>query len=201
MRIAPEILHDLKTERAEVLPPLPIALRLVPILFYLAAFATILLASVTIAQIGQATGVLEGARQRATDAQTALNESKIARSALEARAKRASDVLRWVEGSVNVQPLAVSIARSTGEQASIIELALTRSDTANRQIQLALRLQANSTNELEPVLAAIRAADFRPFSAQQSQAENEVNYEASLIRQVDRPLVEEVSEQTPAPQP
>lgn len=186
MKIASEILHDLKTERPDVLPPLSMTLRLVPILFYLSAFGAVVLAGITIAQIGQATSQLEQANRRATEAQTQFNATKTARTALEAKAKRASDVLRWVEGAVNIQPLAVAIARSTGERAGIVELALTRGDVASRQIQLALKLQATGTDELEPVIAAIRASEFRPFSAQQSQSENEISYEATLIRQADR---------------
>ncbi len=188
MRIEPETIHDLKTERPDVLPPLSMTLRLVPILFYLSAFGAIVLAGLTIAQIGQASGQLEAVNRRAAEAQTQLDQTRTARASLEGRAKRASDILRWVEGAVNVQPLAVAIARSTDAGAGILELALTRRESANRQIQLTLKLQASGTAALEPVIEAIREADFRPFSAQQTQTENEISYEATLIRQTDREL-------------
>lgn len=201
MKIEPEILHDLKTERPDVLPPLSMTLRLVPILFYLTAFGAVVLAGLTVAQIRQASGLLVAANERAAAAQTHLDETKVARTALEGRAKRASDVLRWVEGAVNVQPLAVAIARSTGQTAGIVELALTRGESSNRQIQLAIKLQAMGTDALEPVIEAIRESEFRPFSAQQSQAGNEVSYEATLIRQVDRAATEAEETVTPSPTP
>ncbi len=183
MIIAPETVHDLKMGRPDVLPPLAVTLRLVPLLFYLCTFAAIVLSTVTILQIGQANGELLAARERGAEAQTNLERTKIERAALETKAKRASDVLRWVEGSANLQPLAVAVADSVSERAAIVELDLSRDTATDRQVQIAIKLQASEGAALEPVIAAVRGADFRPFSAQQSQEGNQIAYEATLIRQ------------------
>jgi hypothetical protein len=167
-----------------VLPPLAVTLRLVPILFYLCALAAAVLSSVTILQIGQANAELMAAQTRELEAGAQLDQTKIERAALEAKANRAGDVLRWVEGSANIQPLAVAIAASLSERAAILELDLSRDTDTDRQVQLALKLQASGGDELETVIEAVRDANFRPFSAQQSQEGNQIAYEATLIRQV-----------------
>ncbi len=183
MNIPPEIVHDLKTERTDVLPPLAVTLRLVPILFYLCALAAVVLSSVTILQIGQANGELVAAQARESEAQAQLARTKIERAAIEVKSKRAGDVLRWVEGAANIQPLAVAISASLSARAAIVELTLSRDDETDRQVQLAVMLQASGSDELEPVIEAVRVANFRPFSAQQSQDGNQIAYEATLIRQ------------------
>lgn len=184
MLIPREIVHDLKTERADVLPPLPMAMRLVPISFYLIALATIGFATLTALQIAQAVGQLESAKARTLEATRQLETTTAARTDLDAQAKRASDFLQWVEGSVQVQPLVVAIARSISERSAITELALARDGESNRQIQLLLRFQGTDPTQIEETVEAIRNAAFRPFSPRQSQEGNRMDYEASLIRQV-----------------
>lgn len=183
MYIPPEIVHDLKTERTDVLPPLPAVVRLVPILFYLSAASGILLSVLTVLEIGRTTGELAAVRKRTAETRAQVSELTAARASLETRAKRASDFLQWVEGAVNVQPLAVSISRSIDAKSSITELALSRNEEAARQIQLALKFQAADASQLDATVEAIRQCEFRPFSAQQNMAGSHIDYEATLLRQ------------------
>lgn len=184
MLIPPEIVYDLKTERSDVLPPLPMTMRLIPIVFYLAAFAAIVLVSLTLLQMRQTIAELEATRSRTVVAAKMLEEAASDRTALESRAKRASDLLQWVEGAVSLQPLVVGMARSLSARAAITELALARESDTTRQIQLSLKLQGADPNQLEQTIEAIRAASYRPFSARQAQQGNRIDYEASLIYQL-----------------
>lgn len=183
MLISHENLHDLKTERGDILPPLPMALRLVPILFYLSAFGAIVLVAITILQIGLASGQLESARQETAATKTKIAETQASRTALEARTKHAVDILQWIEGSVGVQSLTVEISRSMSAKSAINDLALSRDDKNNSQLQFAIKLQTADPAQLEKTIEAIRKSSFRPFSAKQSQEGNRISYEASLVRE------------------
>lgn len=183
MFISPQPLHDLKTERVDVLPPLPMALRLIPILFYLGTIGTIGLVTLTVLQIGKTAAELDTTRLRAADIKKQMAEIQADRTALEGRTKQGVDLQQWVEGSVGVQALAVSINRSISEKSAITELALSRDEKSASQIQLSLKLQAADTSQLDTAVETIRHSGFRHFSAKQSQEGNRINYEATLIRQ------------------
>lgn len=188
MHIPSQTVHDIKTERADVLPPLTNALRLIPIAFYLTAFFTVLLLGLTVFQIREATAKLEDLQRQTRETQLQSEETRKARSELEGRAKLAADVLQWVEGATAIQPLAVAIGRSMGTRAAITELTLSRDEKASRQIQLAIKMQSADALQIESTIDAIRASEFRPFSAKQSQEGNRVTYEVSLIRQASNAI-------------
>jgi len=183
MHIPTQTVHDLKTERADVLPPLPQSMRLVPVFFYAGALGAVAFAVITFLQIRGTAAELDAARRRTTEAQKELDATVAERGKLEHRAKRGADYGRWVEGAVNIQPLVVAITRSVGSRVGITELALSRDDKSGRQIQLALKMQPADVEQLEKSVQAIRDSSFRPFSAEQSQEDNHIEYQATLIWQ------------------
>ncbi len=110
-----------------------------------------------------------------------MAENRTSRTALETRTKRAVDLLKWVEGSLGVQPLIVRISRSIESKSAITELSLSRDEKTSGQLALALKLQTAGPEQLEATVESIRQVGFRPFSARQSQDANRITYEATLI--------------------
>jgi len=190
-RLPPEIVHDVKTESPDLLPPLPMVLRLIPILFYLSAFGAVLLLVLTFIQIRVGAVELENARQQEREATEDLGRIATERSQLEGRLKRASEIAAWVEGSIPLQPLVASIARSMDERSAINELVLARDRDQPIQIQLSLKMQTPVAEQLETTLAAIRDASFRAFQAEQSQTGTRIEYEVTLVRPTTVPFVRE----------
>lgn len=183
MIIEPRVVHDLKTERPDVAPPLPATMRAIPLAFYLSALACVVLSAVFMLQLVKARTERDDWKSRATAAQTELTATKASRAALESEAKRASDFLAWVEGSRMVQPLVATIARSMGEKSSIVQLALERNDENPTQIRLKLKLLADHPDQLDRTLEAIAQDGFRAYSAQQTHTGGAMDYEATLIWQ------------------
>ncbi len=176
-------IHDLKTERVDIAPPLPAYLRVVPIGFCLGLVASIGIAGLSILQLRQAAAELASWNQAAAGTQAELNKAKAERLALEGRAKRASDFATWVEGSRNLEPLVATICTSMGKHAEITDLALVREDKVPFQIKLSIALQTEDANQLDATLEQIGRMNFRPYSAQQRQSKNQIEYEATLIWQ------------------
>jgi len=183
MQISGKAIDDFKTDRKGVSPPLPAYLRIVPILFYLSILASIMLNGIFIIRYGQAGRGLEEATARNRQIQTDLQATKDQRKDLEDQAKRASDIVSWVDAARPLQPLIVEIARSVGVDSTIAELRLDRDAENPVQIRLSLRLGSDTTKQLDLTLAKIADQQFRSFSPQQTVANGEIEYKATLMWQ------------------
>lgn len=183
MHIPRRVLHDLKTERGDIAPPLPAYLRIVPIAFYLGVVACIALSATFAFQLIRARAELAQWQLRTAQAKEQLTSVQADRTKLESSAKRASDFVSWIEGSRALQPLAVAIARSVDEKSSIPELAFDRDTENPTQIKLSLKLLTNDTRQLDRTLEAVERVDFRPYSARQTQGKGLIDYQATLLWQ------------------
>jgi hypothetical protein len=183
MQIHARYIDDFKTERKDIAPPLPAYLRLVPVLFYASIVISILLNALFLARLSQASQAKEASLKQDQELVAQLQAIKTKRQELEGEAKRATDVVNWVDGSRPLQPLIVDIARSMENDSSIVEMNLSRAPENASQIKLGLRLQTGNTRQLDQTLQTIANARFRTFSPQQSMERGEVEYQATLFWQ------------------
>lgn len=183
MLISGKDIDDFKTERKNISPPLPVTLRLVPILFYLSIVMGILLNGLFALQLAQATRAKDQATQELSTTKQDLAKVQADRTALEAEVKRASDVATWLESARPLQPMIVNIARSIEPDSSIVELKLERDAENPTQLKLGLRLNGESTKQLDLVLEQIAAQQFRIYTPQQSSQRGEIEYKSTLVWQ------------------
>lgn len=183
MQIAADQIDDLKTDRKDIIPPLPLVMRLVPILFYCAVAFAVVVGSVALwnAQVA-------GQRRDAINLEIASLQGKIAaakadRAALEVRIREAADLESWVLASMPLQPLVVAIVRSMSAQSSIVDLTLERDAETPSQLRLGLRLNTDSDKQLEQTLEVIRGMHYREFSPTQTRVRGDLDYKASLLWQ------------------
>ena len=126
MLIYAKSIDDFKTERKDISPPLPVYLRLVPLIFYLTIGASILLNGLFFVRYSQANLEREETLRRDRQHKADLAESAQQRKELEDEAKKASDVAAWLSGARPLQPLLVEFARSIEENSTIVEVKLER---------------------------------------------------------------------------
>ncbi|CAN5408755.1 hypothetical protein BH09VER1_BH09VER1_09880 [soil metagenome] len=186
MQLAGKFVDDFKTDRKGISPPLPVYLRLLPIVFYLTVFASILLNGLFVVRFGQATKLRDDLIARDRAVQADLTTAKKQRADLEGEAKKASDIGAWVEGSRPLQPLVVDIARSIEPGASIEELRMDRAAENPAQIRLSMHLGSDSPRQLDLTLAKISEQKFRLFSPQQTLVKGDINYKATMLWQDTR---------------
>jgi hypothetical protein len=186
MKIERRIIDDLKTERADVTPSLPAYLRLVPILFYATVLGGILLSAFFLFVLRNAAAAGEQWKAETARRTQELADVQASRSSIEQQARRASDVVAWVEGARDLQPLVVAMIRSMEPASSIAELALARDPTTPAQVKLTLKLNTQGVRQLDTTLEQIAAHNFRTYNPNQTQARGEVDYEATLIYQTAR---------------
>jgi len=181
MQIFAKSIDDFKTDRKGISPPLPIYLRLVPIVFYLTIAASILLNGLFFVRYSQAGKNREMALIRDKQVQADLAGAQKQRKDLENETKRASDIVAWLDASRPLQPLVVEIARSIEDDSSIVELRLDRDAENPAQIRFSMRLGSDTARQLDVTLAKIAALRFRTFSPQQTMEKGAIDYKATLI--------------------
>jgi len=189
MQISERQIDDFKTDRKDITPPLPTVLRLVPILFYCSIAVAILLSSIFFLQFRLAIAKRDSHRAQAASLAAQTQQSKNERAALETQIKKATDIQSWVNGSRPIQPLLVEITRSMDPKSSILDLRLDRGINDPSQIQMGLKMGADSTKQLDLTMAAISGLNFRAFSPSQTLGRGVLDYKATLVRKLqDNPL-------------
>ena len=115
-----QICHDLKSDRPDIGQPLPGVLAFVPILFVLAVLGAIGLNTLFFFQLAASEKAKTEWTEKTADESAQQGKISTKINGVKAESKRAEDVRSWVEGSRQLQPLAVAIARSIGVKSSII---------------------------------------------------------------------------------
>ena len=182
MQIDARKIDDFKTERKDLLPPLPTIFRLVPLLFYLSIvfFAVVGTVGVWHSRVAQERRVSLLGETAALQAE--IEQTKAARVSLDDRTLEAMDLENWVLGSMPLQPLVVEIIRSVGTNSSIANLSLERDPETPSQLKLALTLRTDSDAQLDTTLAAIRKLNYIDLSPTQSMVQGNLEYRATLLR-------------------
>jgi len=183
MQILAQQIDDLKSSRKDIIPPLPLLFRLVPILFYGALVFIVVIGSVAFFQARMAKQRRNAIIQSSATLEAQIATIKIDRASLEARIREASDLEAWVLASMPLQPLVVGIVRSMTPQSEIVDLTLERDEDTPTQLRLSLRLNTDSDKQLEQTLGLIRSMHYREFSPTQTRVRGDLDYKASLLWQ------------------
>jgi len=108
--------------------------------------------------------------------------------------RKAEEVYKWVQGSKQIQPLALSIARSMGQKSSIEELLLYREEKNPHQIRIQLKFINGGQKQLDTTLSAINSIGYRAYSANQNLIQGgKVDYQATLIWQDNNYITNELT--------
>ena len=179
------ICHDLKTERTDVLPPLPAVARLLPLGFYAAIVGAAALSGFYYWELKQA----ESDKQKwlSMEQSEKSQQDNIAKTmqVIGGEEKRADEVRAWLHGSKGIQRLVASIARSMADGSTISELRLTRETENPEQIRTTLRLNEGGPEQLDQTLKVLEeSAGYRTYDAQTKgkPGSGEVDFESILIK-------------------
>ncbi len=184
MQISDRQIDDFKTDRKDISPPLPVVLRLVPILFYCSIAVALILSSIFFLQFRIAIAKRDNHIAQTSSLVAQTQQSKNERAALEAQIKKATDIQNWVNGARPLQPLLVEITRSMGPKTSLLDLSLDRAVDDPGKILMAIKMGADSTKQLDLTMARISSMNYRAFSPSQTLGRGVLDYKATLVRKL-----------------
>lgn len=177
--------HDIKTERKDVSGGLPQALKVVPILFYVALASCSSL--YIFFEMSRSAASSDLMKWKMTESKYNAEVAQVTqeRKGVESANTYATGVAKWLEGAHNLQPLLVALGRGVGDDATIAEVSLMRNAEIASQIQFALKMNMNGSGSrvLDQTLEGIRKLDFRAYSAQQQKEGDALDYNAILVYQ------------------
>ena len=183
MQITERRIDDFKSDRKDIAPPLPVVLRLVPLLFYCSIAVAVILSSIFAIQFQLAVQKRDTHKAQSASLVIQSQDARTQRTALEAQIKKATDIQSWVASSRPLQPLLVEITRSMGPRSSILDLRLDRDLDNPAQIKMGLRMGTDSTKQLDLTVEKIAALNYRAFSPTQTLGRGELDYKATLVSQ------------------
>lgn len=183
MLLAETAIDDFKTGRKDIAAPLPMVMRLVPILFYLSLLFLAVVGSVASLHAKFAADQRNAVTARIEAAKKEIEDTKRQRSDLESEISEAMDLEAWVLASMPLQPLVVAVIRSMGPESEIVEFSLERDSDTPSQLRLGLKLNTASDKQLEKTLAVIRSMNYREFNPTQTRVQGNLDYRANLIWQ------------------
>ena len=176
--------HDLKTDRPDIGQPLPRILVLLPIFFVFTVLGAIALNALFFFQMRNSEQATEEWKLKVAEESAKQKEIVAKIDDIKGEERRANDVRDWVEGSRQIQPLAVSIARSMDVKSSIAELSLLRESENPKQIKLGFKFDNGGQKQLDATLEAVNSLGYRSYSANQTAGkEGSLDYHATLIWQ------------------
>jgi hypothetical protein len=183
MLITEREIDDFKSDRKDITPPLPVVLRLVPLLFYCSIAVAVILSSIFAIQFQLAVQKRDNHKARTAALGSETQDARNQRAALEAQIKKATDIQSWVASSRPIQPLIVEITRSMAPRSSIVDLRLDRETDNPSQIKMSLSMGTDSTKQLDLTVEKIAALNYRAFSPTQTLGRGELDYKATLVHQ------------------
>lgn len=155
----PPVIHDLKTERADVGQPLPAALRLLPVLFFSSVSGAIAMSAYSFWQIK----VAEENEHKAQEAEAGqkaetkrLDEDS---AAVDKEVRNANEVKDWLIGTNQVQPLIKVICSSMTQESTISQITLARRDEMAAHVQMAMTINsAHGQQQVDTLRTAVSGA-------------------------------------------
>ena len=184
MSMSAKPFHDIKTERQDITRPLPRVLILVPVMFCISCVAAIALNLLFFFKIKESEAAKVEWHEKIEEETLRKSETEKQIGLIKDEDRRAKDMYDWVEGSRQIQPLAVGVARSMSVKSSIEDLSLVRDMENPHQIRIGLDFVNGGQKQLDSTLSAINDLGYRAYSANQTSGQGgQVDYQATLIWQ------------------
>lgn len=175
------IIHDIKTERQNVSEGLPSGFKMIPVAFYLATVASVLLSVFFFLS-------KKAYEKRENDMSLRLSQAEelqfgylSEQETIVANSKQAEGYAEWLEGSHPLQPIVVTIGRSMGKNSTIAELSLDRNPEIPAHTFLQLKIDGGGSQQIETTKSEIYALNYLTYSEQQVKGRNSTDLQATLI--------------------
>jgi hypothetical protein len=178
------ILTDFKTERNDILPPLPGALRIIPIGFYVGLLGLVGIAGYSFYETRNLNEETNLKRQQEQGELARIRDLQVKESGLAKEKKDALEVQSWISSNSEVYPLVRKIAQSVADDTTISELTLTRLEDNASHIKMKTTLySAHGGDQIESLVQSISDSlslrNYGPTMLPSEKDQNDITYECN----------------------
>ena len=175
--------HDFKTTRNDTSKRLPPVFMAVPILFYVILIGGIYVSATSYMRYRDAVQSRDQWQQYQTEQEEAKAKFETEKTMVMHEKWKAERLAQWIEGTRALQPISVAINRSVPPEISLAELALERSPELPQQINLNVRINNGTLDEVSKIQGAVSALNYRAYNSQQIKSGEALDYRTMLVWQ------------------
>ena len=175
------VCHDFKTPRADASGRLPQAFMLLPVLVYIGLIGGALYNINSYLTYRNAVKERDSWQQLASEKREAQAKFESQMAELAVAAARAEKLAKWVEGTRTMQPICVAIARAMPGTTTLSDLTLDRSQEIPEQINMSVRINNGTMEEVGRIQQAIQSMSYRPFNSQELKNNDNLEYRTMLV--------------------
>ena len=90
---------------------------------------------------------------------------------------------QWIEGTRTLQPISIAIMRSIPPEITISDISFERSSDIPAQINLNVRINNGSMEEVSHIQTSLQNMNYRPYNSQQLKNGETLEYKTMLVFQ------------------
>lgn len=177
------VCHDFKSPRTDTSKRLPSSFMLVPVLFYICVLGGIVLNISAYLRFHDATLKQNSFTQQQAEHESTKAQLETQEHAVEKEKIKAEKLAQWIEGTRTLQPLSVAIMRSIPAEITISDMNFERSTDIPAQINLNVRINNGSMEEVSHIQSSLQNLNYRPYNSQQLKSGETLEYKTMLVFQ------------------
>ena len=183
----PLVIHDLKNDRADLSPPLPAIMTVLPFLFYGAVVGSIALGTLSVMATKKAISEEEDytIREQQEQTQTGLIQTEM--TAITDEQNRAKEVETWIRSTQPLMSMVTSVINSVKAGNTLTSLRLARTAENPEHVEMTLLINNGGSTQVEETRNALSKEGFQAFkedtkTADRSNRLGDVTYSAVFVK-------------------
>jgi len=180
------IMHDLKTDRPDLAPPLPAILMVLPVMFYLAAAGSIGLGALFTIKAKQAQAdesrELDGEQEVNRMITSLTQEHKL----IDEATAKAREVETWIKSTQPMMDVVVAVINSVKTGNTLSSMKLTRIPDRPEQIEMQLQINSGGAVQKEETVQSLVKSGYQAFRddliGDKNDRFGDVTYKATLVK-------------------
>ena len=181
------IMHDLKADRPDLSPPLPVVMMLLPVLFYLSAVGSVGFGALCLMKIKQA----QSDEQREVDSEQTANRTKTTLVAeqkiIDETHAKAREVETWMKSTQPLMEIVAAVVTSVKPGNTLSSLRLSRSPDKPDHVDMRVEINSGGTIQQQETVQAIIKSNYQTFrddiiSPDKNDRSGAVTYTTTLVK-------------------
>lgn len=177
------ICHDFKTPRTDTSKRLPSSFMLVPVIFYISVLGGIFLNINAYVRYRDASLKRDSFRHQQAEHESTKAQLATQENAVIKEKNKAEKLAQWIEGTRTLQPISIAIIRSIPPEITLSDVSFERSADIPAQINLNVRINNGSMEEVSRIQASLQSLNYRPYNSQQLKNGENLEYKTMLVFQ------------------